>query len=140
ALTPGGIVTTAAHAATELAVPERRFRTTAGRGADRRCPRKWPKARHCEEGGMRGRNRRGGPPSPPLCPVRCSHCIAITRSVKRWIIHRVNDLAENREKICVGKANEIPVIRLTNIPGSFVRRSYVPLANARQISRRRRRR
>ena len=30
------------------------------------------------EDGYEGRNRRGGPPSPPLCPVRCSHCIAIT--------------------------------------------------------------
>ncbi|KYM93848.1 hypothetical protein ALC62_15549, partial [Cyphomyrmex costatus] len=48
------------------------------------------------------------------------------RSVKHWI--------------CIGVANEIPVMRLTNIPGSFVRWNYVPLANARQISRRRRRR
>lgn len=43
-------------------------------------------------------------------------------------------------KICIGRANEIPAMRSTNIPGSFVRWSYVPLANARQISRQRRRR
>ncbi|KYN44683.1 Growth factor receptor-bound protein 7 [Trachymyrmex septentrionalis] len=61
----GGIVTTAAHTATELAVPERRFRTTAGRSADRRCP-----CSHC-----------------------IAITKYYSGSVKHWIMHRVNDFA-----------------------------------------------
>jgi len=49
-------------------------------------------------------------------------------------------VSENHEKICIGRANGIPVMRSANISGSFMQRSYVLLANTRQISRRRRRR